>query len=89
MTHHQGTGDNHPLSNLEYDWITLIQNKAQALIAYDSYIRDAEQAGSQECAELFRRIHEAWAKARDDMRQWFRVAELSFDNYVSVASARR
>jgi TRAP-type mannitol/chloroaromatic compound transport system substrate-binding protein len=37
----------------------------------------------------FRRIHEAWAKARDDMRQWFRVAELSFDNYVSVASARR
>jgi TRAP-type mannitol/chloroaromatic compound transport system substrate-binding protein len=37
----------------------------------------------------FRRIHEAWSKARDDMRQWFRVAELSFDNYVSVASARR
>ncbi|MBX6375118.1 MAG: TRAP transporter substrate-binding protein [Acetobacteraceae bacterium] len=37
----------------------------------------------------FRRIHESWSKARDDMRQWFRVAELSFDNYVALASSRR
>ena len=27
--------DAHPLSDLAYDWITLIQNKAQALMAYD------------------------------------------------------
>ena len=37
----------------------------------------------------FRKIHEAWAKQRDDMRAWFRVAELSFDNYVAQVSARR
>ena len=37
----------------------------------------------------FRRIHEAWSKSRDDMRAWFRVAELSFDSYVAQASARR
>ncbi|MFZ4411191.1 MAG: ABC transporter substrate-binding protein, partial [Paracraurococcus sp.] len=37
----------------------------------------------------FKRIHDQWAPARDDMRQWFRVAELGFDNYVSAASARR
>jgi TRAP-type mannitol/chloroaromatic compound transport system substrate-binding protein len=37
----------------------------------------------------FRRIHEGWAKVRDDMRQWFRVAELTFDSYVAAASARR
>lgn len=49
----------HPLSNLEYDWITLIQNKAQALQAYDAYIKDAEEANSPECAELLRRIHQA------------------------------
>jgi rubrerythrin len=60
MSHH--THD-HGLSNLAYDWITLIQNKAQALRAYDSYIKDAEQAGSQACVELFRRIHD------EDMRQ--------------------
>jgi len=53
------TSDPHPLSNLEYDWITLMQNKAQALVAYDQYIRDAEQANSVECAAFFRRVHDA------------------------------
>jgi rubrerythrin len=51
--------DTHPLSNLEYDWITLMQNKAQALMAYDQYIKDAEQAKSPECAAFFRKVHEA------------------------------
>jgi len=51
--------DKHPLSNLEYDWITLMQNKAQALMAYDQYIKDAEQANSPECADFFRRVHDA------------------------------
>jgi TRAP-type mannitol/chloroaromatic compound transport system substrate-binding protein len=37
----------------------------------------------------FARIHASWSKARDDMRLWHRVAELSFDNYVSAAAARR
>ena len=53
------SADPHPLSNLEYDWITLMQNKAQALMAYDQYIKDAEQANSPECAEFFRRVHDA------------------------------
>lgn len=51
--------DTHPLSNLEYDWITLMQNKAQALMAYDQYIKDAEQANSPECAAFFRKVHDA------------------------------
>jgi hypothetical protein len=51
--------DKHPLSNLAYDWITLIQNKAQALMAYDQYIKDAEQAGSPECAAFFRKVHDS------------------------------
>jgi len=51
--------DSHPLSDLAYDWITLIQNKAQALMAYDQYITDAEQAGSNECAAFFRKVHDA------------------------------
>ncbi len=53
------TTDTHPLSDLVYDWITLIQNKAQALVAYDQYIRDAEEAGSPECAAFFRKVHDA------------------------------
>jgi len=51
--------DTHPLSDLAYDWVTLIQNKAQALMAYDQYIKDAEQAGSAECAAFFRKVHDA------------------------------
>ena len=51
--------DKHPLSDLAYDWITLMQNKAQALMAYDQYIKDAEAAGSQECAAFFRKVHDA------------------------------
>jgi hypothetical protein len=51
--------DSHPLSDLEYDWVTLIQNKAQALMAYDQYIEDAERANSPECAAFFRRAHDS------------------------------
>ena len=51
--------DSHPLSDLAYDWITLIQNKAQALMAYDQYIQDADQAGSAECAAFFRKVHDS------------------------------
>ena len=36
----------------------------------------------------FARIHASWSKARDDMRLWHRVAELSFDNYLAQASRR-
>ncbi len=53
------SNDVHPISNLEYDWITLIQNKAQALMAYDQYIKDAEEAQSSECAAFFRKVHDA------------------------------
>ena len=53
------SSDPHPLSDLAYDWITLMQNKAQALLAYDQYIKDAEAAGSPECAAFFRKVHDA------------------------------
>ena len=53
------SADTHPISDLAYDWITLVQNKAQALMAYDQYIKDAEAANSPECAALFRKVHDA------------------------------
>ena len=61
--------DSHPLSDLEYDWITLIQNKSQALMAYDKYIKDAEQAKSTECAAFFRKVHEADNAQLQEARQ--------------------
>lgn len=56
------TDDRHPLSDLAYDWVSVVKNKAEALLAYDKYIRDADEAGSKECAEMFRSLH------RDDTR---------------------
>ena len=47
-----------PISDLMYDWLTVLQNKAEGVNAYEKYIKDAEEAGSTECAEMFRRIHD-------------------------------
>jgi hypothetical protein len=47
-----------PISDRMYDWLTVLQSKAEGLDAYEKYIRDAETAGATVCVELFRRIHE-------------------------------
>jgi hypothetical protein len=57
-TMQEKSADPHPLSDLAYDWITLMQNKAQALLAYDQYIKDAEAANSPECVAFFRKVHD-------------------------------
>ncbi|MEP0853928.1 hypothetical protein NC991_26650 [Funiculus sociatus GB1-A4] len=49
----QATDNTRAVSNLEYDLLTVLQNKAEALKAYETYIQDAQQMGSQPCAELF------------------------------------
>ena len=45
-----------PLSNLAYDWVTIIQNKSEAIRAYQKYIQDAQQANSSECVQLIQQI---------------------------------
>ena len=51
-----------PMSDLMYDWVTVLHNKAEGLDAYEKYIQDGEEAGSQECVEMFRRLHEQDAR---------------------------
>jgi hypothetical protein len=63
------SSDPHPLSDLAYDWITLMQNKAQALLAYDQYIKDAEAAKSPECAAFFRKVHDADKAQLEEAKQ--------------------
>ncbi|MCU0492706.1 MAG: hypothetical protein MUD01_14030 [Chloroflexaceae bacterium] len=65
MSHHE----NHPISNLEYDWITIIQNKAEAVRAYDQYIQDAQNANSQACVELMQRIRDEDMQHLEEARQ--------------------
>ncbi|MBD2104524.1 hypothetical protein [Leptolyngbya sp. FACHB-261] len=66
MTQSQGT---QAISNLEYDLLTVLQNKSEALKAYDTYKQDAESLGSQPCAELFERLKQADLQHAQEIRQ--------------------
>ncbi|WOD40245.1 hypothetical protein [Nodosilinea sp. E11] len=57
------------VSNLEYDWLTVMQNKAEALKAYDKYIQDAREANSEECVELFNQLKQTEAEQIQEIRK--------------------
>lgn len=57
-----------PMSDLMYDWVTVLHNKAEGLNAYEKYIKDAAEAGSQECVEMFRRLHEQDARMVQEIK---------------------
>ena len=57
-----------PISDLMYDWLTVLQSKAEGLNAYEKYIKDAEEAGSTECVEMFRRLHEQDARMVQEIK---------------------
>lgn len=56
------------ISNLEYDLLTALQNKAEAVKAYDTYIKDAQEMNSQPCVELFRKLKEEDTKTAQEIR---------------------
>ncbi len=62
------TTSQNPISDLMYDWITVLQNKAEGLTAYEKYIRDAQQAGSQECVAMFQKLHQQDAALLQQVR---------------------
>jgi hypothetical protein len=62
------TGSN-PISNLMYDWITILQSKAEGLHAYEKYLKDAEAEHSQECVQLLRKLHQQDAAQVQEIRQ--------------------
>jgi len=55
------------LNNNSYNIITTLGEKSQAVTIYDEFIEDAEEEGSDECVELFKKF-----KAQDEAN----VAEL-------------
>jgi hypothetical protein len=57
-----------PISNLEYDFVTVLHNKAEAVKAYDAYIQDAQQANSQPCVELFQRLRQSDIEQAQEIR---------------------
>lgn len=63
------SGQEQCLSNMAYNWVTFVQNKAEAVKAYEQYISDAEEAGADECAELFRKACKADMEQLGEARQ--------------------
>ncbi|WP_250124460.1 hypothetical protein [Chroococcidiopsis sp. CCMEE 29] len=59
---------NSPVSNLEYDFVTVLHDKAKGLKAYETYIQDAQQAGSQPCVELFQKLHQQDSQQIQEIR---------------------
>lgn len=58
-----------PISDLMYDWLTVLQSKAEGLNAYEKYIEDAEKEGATKCAEMFRRLHDQDAKMVEEIKE--------------------
>ena len=47
------------VSDLEYDWVTVLHEKGKAIEAYDKYIEDAKTANSQPCVELLESLKQS------------------------------
>lgn len=63
MAHDEMAHDpDHPLSDLAFDWINVVKNKAEALLAYTKYIEDAEAANSKDCVAMFKKLHDSDAR---------------------------
>jgi rubrerythrin len=62
-------GGSEAISNLEYDLVTVLQNKSEALKAYDKYVEDAQSIGSQPCVELFQKLQQADMQHAQEVRQ--------------------
>jgi hypothetical protein len=63
------TGSTQAISDLEYDLLTVLQKKSEALHAYDKYIQDAQSIGSQPCVELFQKLQEQDMQQALEIRQ--------------------
>ncbi|MBE9216097.1 hypothetical protein IQ247_26125 [Plectonema cf. radiosum LEGE 06105] len=58
-----------PISNLEYDFLSVLQNKAEAIKAYDTYIKDAQAADSQPCVEFFQKLRQTEMQQVQEVRR--------------------
>jgi len=63
------TGNERAMSNLEYDLLTALHHKAEAVKAYETYINDAQSMDSQPCVELFQKLREQDKQQAQEIRQ--------------------
>lgn len=64
-----GNGNTQAINNLEYDLVTVLHNKSEAIQAYDKYIQDAQSQNSQPCVELFQKLQQQDVETAQEIRQ--------------------
>jgi hypothetical protein len=58
-----------PISDLMYDWLSVLHSKAEGLNAYEQYIEDAEREGATECVKMFRKLHDQDVKMVEEIKE--------------------
>ena len=58
-----------PVSDLEYDVLSTLQSKLEALEIYEAYLEDCEEANDDECRELFEQIRDDDERHAERLRQ--------------------
>ncbi len=62
-------GNSKAISDLEYDLVAVLKNKAEAVQLYETYMQDAQNAGSQPCADLLQRLKQTEMQQVQEIRQ--------------------
>ncbi|MDX2240226.1 MAG: hypothetical protein NW224_06040 [Leptolyngbyaceae cyanobacterium bins.302] len=62
------TNQSKAISDLEYDLLTVLKNKAEAVQMYETYIQDAQQVNSQPCVQLLQKLKQADAEQVEEIR---------------------
>ena len=63
-----GSQGGSPVDDLTYDLITALQNKLQAVTAYDAFLGDARR-GDEQCRRLFEQLRQDDARHAGLLRQ--------------------
>lgn len=57
------------ISDLEYDLLTVLKNKSEAIQIYNTYIKDAQNIDSKPCVELFQKLQQEETKQAEEVRR--------------------
>jgi hypothetical protein len=65
----QATVSANPISDLTFDWISVLHSKAEGVNAYEKYIEDAEKANATKCVELLRKLHDQDVRQLEEIKK--------------------
>jgi rubrerythrin len=61
-------GNTKVINDLEYDLLAVLKSKSDAVQLYDTYVKDAESAGSQPCVELLKKLQQEDKRHAEEVR---------------------